>query len=331
MKWSVNTAVLEVVQAVWKGDLQIGLPSNQPIVVPPSPVQGLEKGTEMTEAQKEKFTEWKRMATRLYTADKERISQGFQVSRILRMAAEYKEYEDFYYVWYADFRGRLYSATSGFSPQGPDMAKGCLRFANGKPLGDRGWYWLRVHIANRFGYDKVSYDDRVRWVDDQRVALLRTAEDPLSYRNVWANADKPYQFLAAVFEYAGACKLSDPGAYVSHLPIGLDGSCNGLQNFSAMLRDAAGGEATNLVPGEKPNDIYARVADVTLRKIKERLGSDNVHIDVAGHSLTDHFFAERWLAYGIDRKITKRPVMTLPYGATRQSCTEYIWEALVDK
>lgn len=325
--WTVNERVLEVLKEVWLKDLQIGVPGSQPITIPPSPVQNLKKGDVIPDHLQDAFTEWKRNATRLYTADKERVSKAFQVTRVIRTANEYKQYKEFFYVWYADFRGRLYSATAGFSPQGPDFAKGLLRLARGKPLGERGWYWLRVHLANRFGYDKDTYDGRVRWVDNQYAKFLACAADPLSHRDLWANADKPYQFLAALFEYADALKSTKPHEYVSHLPIGLDGSCNGLQNFSAMLRDQIGGNATNLTPGEAPEDIYGIVAKVLVRKLEA------VSKAVARGQADDDAckFARRWLGFGIDRKICKRPVMTLPYGATRQSCTEYIWEELIDR
>jgi DNA-directed RNA polymerase len=39
--------------------------------------------------------------------------------------------------------------------------------------------------------------------------------------------------------------------FVSHLPVAFDGSCNGLQNYSMMLRDEVGGAATNLVPSRE--------------------------------------------------------------------------------
>ncbi|ASV44581.1 RNA polymerase [Agrobacterium phage Atu_ph03] len=327
--WTINTRVLDILKEVWRKDLQIGVPSSQPVVIPPSPVEGLEKGQPIPDELQDAFTEWKRHATRLYTQDKERVSKAFQVTRVIRTANDYAEYERFFYVWYADFRGRLYSATSGLSPQGPDFAKGLLRLERGKPLGERGWYWLRVHLANRYGYDKASYDQRVAWVDAQRDRFIRCANDPLSDRELWANADKPYQFLAALFEYAGALQGASPSTYISHLPIGLDGSCNGLQNFSAMLRDAVGGKATNLLPGENPEDIYGIVAKVLVRKVEavvRKIAAGKVEEGDDAHD-----FAQKWLAYGIDRKLCKRPVMTLPYGATRQSCTEYIWEELVDK
>ena len=34
--------------------------------------------------------------------------------------------------------------------------------------------------------------------------------------------------------------------------------------------------------------------------------------------------AKKWLAYGIDRKICKKPVMCLPYSLTQYSCRQYI-------
>jgi DNA-directed RNA polymerase len=64
--------------------------------------------------------------------------------------------------------------------------------------------------------------------------------------------------LAAAFEFAGFLEHGD--TYVSHLPIPLDGSNSGLQHFSALLRDPTGAAAVNLVPSDKPNDVYAEVA-----------------------------------------------------------------------
>lgn len=48
----------------------------------------------------------------------------------------------------------------------------------------------------------------------------------------------------------------DPSSYVSHLPVHMDGSCNGLQHYAALGRDVAGGQAVNLLPSDKPQDVY---------------------------------------------------------------------------
>ncbi|KAG0163970.1 hypothetical protein DFQ30_010697 [Apophysomyces sp. BC1015] len=83
-----------------------------------------------------------------------------------------------------------------------------------------------------------------------------------------------------------------------------------------MLRDEVGGSATNLLPAVKPNDIYQRVADVVQRKLTD-LKTDQL-------SERDRQLAKLWLAHGINRKLVKRSVMTLPYGSTRYSCAEFI-------
>lgn len=327
--WKVNKDVLAVMHTVWEQNLQIGMPSSDKLVPAPSPVVDIAKEA-MTDEQLEQLKAWKHEASAVYTAEKERVSRSFQVARVMRMAQDYSQYDKFWYVWYADFRGRLYTATAVFSPQGPDMAKGLLLFGNGMKLGKEGLAWLKIHGANRYGYDKVGFAERIAWADERHELFIRTAADPLSNREVWANADKPWQFLAFIFEYAEAHSLANAGIspeeYISYLPVGLDGSCNGLQNFSAMLRDPIGGKATNLVPGTKPNDIYKQVADVCAGKLQAVLREPAFLVT---ETMTSHQMAQLWLDFGMDRKIAKRPVMTLPYGSTRQSCQQYIFQEIL--
>lgn len=328
--WQVNTAILDLQREAWGRNLAIGMPHKEKLEPAQSPVHGIAK-EDMTDEQQQAFVDWKMEASQVYTAEKERIAKSFQTTRILKTANEYRDIDQFWFVWYFDFRGRMYSATNGLSPQGPDMAKALLRFKEGKPLGERGMYWLKVNMANRFGYDKVSYDDRIKWVDDQHEAWMQIAQDPLSYR-MWAEGDKPWQLLATIFEYAEAHTLADLGhpisEYVSHIPIGLDGSCNGLQNFSAMLRDAVGGAATNLVPQATPADIYTTVGHVAsgkLRRIdKASLATENLTVLLQWYS-----FMDKWGKGYLPRVIPKRPVMTMPYGATQQSCNAYIFEGII--
>lgn len=324
--WEVNGDVLQIVKTVWAQNLGIGMPGSEKLV--PSEFALADKNKEeFTEAELIQFQEWKRAAAEVHTKEKERVSKSFQVTRVIRMANEYSQYARFWYVWYTDFRGRLYTATSGFSPQGPDIAKGLLRFANGKPLGPHGEFWLKVHGANRYGFDKEDYPTRVAWVDQRHAEFVSAGLDPISNRAVWADADKPYQFLAFLIEYAKLHQLKELGYkaddFVSYLPVGLDGSCNGLQNFSAMLRDPIGGAATNLVPSAKPSDIYTLVAKVASKKVYAQPEKPWM-LDWARYLQT----------YGKDgvmpRTMSKRPVMTLPYGATSQSCTDYIYMDVMD-
>jgi DNA-directed RNA polymerase len=176
---------------------------------------------------------------------------------------------------------------------------------------------LKVHLANCYGEDKVAMRDRLRWVDQNYTKIVACAEDPIANR-WWMDADKPFQFLAACFEFAGYD--AEGNNYVCSLPIQVDGSCNGLQHYAAMLRDPVSGAHVNLVPAPKPADIYAEVAthvEGVLRTYTSRTASnadEQAQIDIA----------KTWLKYGISRAMTKRPVMVLPYGGTREAVKVYV-------
>jgi DNA-directed RNA polymerase len=180
-------------------------------------------------------------------------------------------------------------------------------------LGHSGIKWLAIHGANTFGADKVPYERRESWIRENEATLRAVVEDPIGCRKVWGNADKPYQFLAFCFEWARCDYGRNPNAE-SYIPIGLDGSCNGLQHYSAMLRDEVGAKATNLTKTEKPADIYQEVANVCTKKLQTM----------------DDPRARHWLKVGVTRKCAKRPVMTLPYGARQVSCRAYILEFCQD-
>lgn len=248
-----------------------------------------------------------------------------------------------------DFRGRLYPIPVLLQPQGSDLAKGLLRFAEGKPVDKNSIKWLQIHGANVYGYDKESYEKRIEWTKIHTDEIQSYAENPLLNRG-WTEADKPFQFLAFCFEYSNY--LSNPESFRTHIPIQLDGTCNGLQHYSALLKDPVGGAAVNLINTEKPSDIYGKVAEKLEEKLKEikndskdssRCNSNtdgNVHIssehitsnrDTSSNSGIDSkILAAQWLNLGINRKLTKRPVMVLPYGGTLLSCREYIGEYLTD-
>lgn len=330
--WAVNTQVHDVMKEVWRLNLRIGMPASEPIPFPESPVARDLKKEGMNEEQLDKFMLWKKQVAKMHTNERERFSKCLQLSRVFQMAEKFRAYKEFYYVYNCDFRGRIYCASPGLSPQGADFSKGLLCFAHGKPLGNAGAYWLAVHGANTYGYDKASYDDRREWVEQNTDAILACAAAPLdgAARSFWSDADKPWQFLAFCFEWAKYKAVGD--AFESRLAVALDGSCNGLQNFSAMLRDEIGAAATNLQPADKPEDIYQRVADVCLDKLRAILAApelqgelQDVEIDLLKRKC-----AAQWLSFGITRKCSKRPVMTLPYGSTRQSCREYIEDYILE-
>src|SRR5690606_5514141 len=101
-------------------------------------------------------------------------------------------------------------------------------------------------------------DERIAWVEEHRAEMMDSANDPLDGARFWTTADKPWAALAACFEWAGYLEQGE--AFVSHLPIAIDGSNSGLQHFTGLLRDAAAAPHVNLIAGDQPGDIYRLVA-----------------------------------------------------------------------
>ena len=314
-QWKVNQRVLQTIKDCWEtGESWANLPPREDYKILPSPVKG--KRSELNDHELDQLIKWKKKATVVHDLNAKVTSKRIQLARTLAMADKFKDYHAIYFVYQCDFRGRKYTVNSFLTPQGPDYAKSLLHFANKMPINNHEQEeYFAVHGANCFGYDKVSFKDRVNWVYDHSNEICASAKSPLDYR-WWTQADEPWSFLAWAFEWADF--VSEGLGYMSQIPVCLDGSNNGLQHFSAMLRDPIGGKATNLTPEELPQDIYQMVANVVLTKVKEdaTLGVN---------------YAQAWLDFGIDRKITKRPVMVVPYGGTRYSCREYVEEAMNDR
>ena len=339
--WQVNSKVLEVVQGLWEiGQAVAELPDreDEPLIPYPYP----EKDTKVdsyTEEEIEVIKKWKRETYETHKRNVQKRSVRILVAQILRIANQFSKYEKIWFPYQMDFRGRIYPIPVLLQPQGSDLAKGLLRFAEGKEVDENSVKWLKIHGANVYGYDKESYENRIRWVDERADEIISYAENPLQNRG-WTEADKPFQFLAWCFEYNDY--LSNPDTFRTHIPIQLDGTCNGLQHYSALLRDPVGGAAVNLTNALKPNDIYAKVAEKLEEKLNEHIRSNTEDIaSVASDSdsgdanlsrtvLDSKSLARCWLNLGINRKLTKRPVMVLPYGGTILSCREYIGEYLTD-
>lgn len=342
--WAINKAVLKVAQTLWEQEEggTAGLPPRQDCPLPPCPVCGQDISESMNAGVKhacfetlrtsepERFEAWKGAARGVHERNTAYFGQRIGVAKVLMLAEKFSVEERFYFPYQLDFRGRIYAVPPYLNPQGTDLAKGLLHFADGKPVENaEAARWLAIHGSNTFGNDKVSLENRYAWVLANQSRILEVAADPCA-NQWWRQAESPFCFLAFCFEWAGYVRQG-PG-FVSHIPVAMDGSCNGLQIFSLILRDREGGQAVNLVPSETPQDIYQIVAD----KVVERLRQDAALPDDAPDTLSEKgvFLYSKKILSGvlikmnINRKTTKRQVMVLPYGGTRESCREYTSEWL---
>jgi DNA-directed RNA polymerase len=226
--------------------------------------------------------------------------------------------KEFFFPYQLDWRGRCYALPSTLHPQSDDESRALLLFARGKPLGDRGAYWLAVHLANLYGNgkDKQPFSERVRWIQESGSQIMDAVDRPYESEFI-RRADKPWRFLAAAFEWVGYLR-EGPG-FMSHVPVAMDGTCNGLQHLSALGRDPEGGRSTNLIPGSGPCDIYQEVADRLIPRVQKACTTPNFDVR-----------ALFWRGI-LDRKYVKQPTMTTPYGVRGTSIRKQLMATMLER
>ena len=301
-EWVINKPIYEVILSLINTDSSLGhLPTNpQEIELPVKPVD--------IETNKESLVKWKREASLVYKERAKSKSKYIQVRQIIEEARLLLD-RSFFYPYQLDFRGRIYPKPAMLSPQGADYSRALIKFKYGKQMKENNSFDdFAIAGAGLYGeVDKEDIQTRLDWVKERLDTFIGYAKEPLTNTD-WAKADKPFCFLAWCFELKDFAETDYDASFITTLPIQSDCSNSGLQHYSAMMRDEIGGKATNLIPSNKPEDVYRIVAQKVIMKLRDK---------------TDPM-AKQWLDYGIDRKLCKKPVMCLPYSLTQYSCRQYI-------
>lgn len=297
--WIINTAVFEVMTEVWNsGEDTAGMP---PLL---SEDHGSIPRPDNYEtdirARAKYLADTKAARLQLAAVHSQRCDTNYK----LEIARAYLG-EKFYFPHNVDFRGRAYPIPPLLNHIGNDLCRGVLLFADGKRLGKSGLRWLRIHLANTYGFDKASFDEREQFALDHMADVEDAVKNPLQGSRWWLKADDPWQCLASCHELFKAVHCPDgPENYVSCLPIQQDGTCNGLQHYAALGGDLDGAKQVNLASGDRPSDVYTAVADLVIAAI-----------DAEGKKPDGNPYAAL-LQGRITRKVVKQTVMTTVYGVT---------------
>ena len=299
--YAVNEEVLEVMKITFGANLGLGdCPESAQDELKLQQYEGEQKDEEGNYTSEFKQHLKDREAT--HDAWAKAWADRLRMVQRLDLARDITKYPAYWLPITMDFRGRCYTSTEMLSPQGSDFDKSLCQFAEAEPYTDRGRYWMKIQIANLFGEDKISFDDRAAWFDKHEAELRAIAQDPIT--NTWWSDDgddkKKWQLLASILDY-----FREDG--MNRVAVQMDGSCNGIQHWSAIGRDMIGAKATNLLPGDKPEDLYTEVANFGTRLLAESREND---------------WHKAWREQGISRKCAKRPCMTYPYGVTLRGCVD---------
>ncbi|KAG2201331.1 hypothetical protein INT47_001419, partial [Mucor saturninus] len=295
-RWRVNKDVFKVILEVWNsGEPVADIPPvvNEHAVLPPKPEN-------YDTDPKAKFN-WVTEVKQIQTTERNNHSLRCDVNYKVETARAFLNLPMFF-PHNMDFRGRAYPMPPTLNHLGNDLCRGLLHFDEAKPLGARGWRWLKIHLANLHGYDKHSFTEREAYTMENIDNILDSADKPLEGNKWWLKADSPWQCLSACYEVAAAFRSGQPEEFKSQLPIHQDGTCNGLQHYAALGGDLAGARAVNLAAGDRPADVYTGVADLV-----------NKHIEKAAAEGDESAIL---LKGNISRKVVKQTVMTNVYGVT---------------
>lgn len=144
-----------------------------------------------------------------------------------------------------------------------------------------GYQYTMIDVANNapFGLDKLVFEKRIAWVEENEYQLEKIAETEERWK------ERPLYIKAVM-----ALRKAQKGKATGHMTH-LDAVCSGMQIASALTGCTSGAEATGLVHPDVRSDAYTTVTDV----MNNLLGGKGVTIS---------------------RKDAKQSIMTSLYGST---------------
>ena len=119
--------------------------------------------------------------------------------------------------------------------------------------------------------------------------------------------------------------------HVSHLPVYVDGTCNGYQHLSALMQSFSTGKLVGMVqpePGEPRLDLYQAVMGAVAKRIEDDAdaGDEAAKRILKAASLKP----EGEPGFSINRGLAKKPVMTYGYGAVPGGMSEALKKKFAD-
>jgi len=296
--YRLNPFIVEVAETLLNKGVAVG--KFIPIVevpLPPKPVDIAEN----YDSRKD----YRRRAAEAMNINAQAFRRSCRTRMTMNAVEMFKNREKFYVPWSFDYRGRAYPIPAFLTPQDTDFGKSLLRFHEEAYLTPDAEGWLAFQVATTYGLDKATMEERLSWTNHNHKLISRVATDPIGTISEWEAAEEPWQFLAACEEYYHCIIACD--RHHTGLMVATDATCSGLQILAGLARDASTAALVNVLPGDKPQDAYKVIAEAAKPDVPE--------------VIQPH----------MDRKVTKRTVMTVPYNAKPFSNRSYIRDALKEK
>lgn len=296
--FTLNPFIVGVARTLQERQIQVGkfIPIVE-IPLPPKPPDIADNA--------EARQDYRRRAAEVCNVNAQAFKRSCRTRMTMNAVERFKDVDKFFIPWSFDYRGRAYPIPAFLTPQDTDFGKSLLKFHNQAFMTPEAEQWLSFQCATTYGLDKASMPERMTWTLENQDLIKRIAEDPIGNLSEWEGADEPWTFLAACDEYYH-CVIKCDRNYTNSC-IAVDATCSGLQILAGLSRDLSCARLVNVLPSDRPQDAYEVIADEAKPHVPENLRPY------------------------MDRKTTKRTVMTVPYNAKPFSNRGYIREALKEK
>ncbi len=136
-----------------------------------------------------------------------------------------------------------------------------------------GLKYLQIDIANCFGLDRLDWDDRLHWFENNEPDLESQA----------IHAKNPILFRKAV----RALRVAQRGTPVNHV-MGLDATASGLQIMGVLSGCVETAKCTNLVNTGHREDVYEDIAQEM-----QRLGCSNIDRSIVKKPVMTVFYGSK--------------------------------------
>ncbi|ANQ08105.1 DNA-directed RNA polymerase [Plasmodium coatneyi] len=327
VRWKINAEILDLIEYAYREGITIGnIPRKQNYDLPNGP-------SDMGKKNVEDIKQYYLLREEISRLNKCLISERPTFLQKIAVAKTLKNCEVIYFPHNIDFRGRMYPLSPHLHHMSDDICRSLITFHDKEEIGPRGLFWLKIHLANNFGKDKLNFEQRISWVDANLGNIKKLSENPFQHMDFWNMAEKPWQALSVSIDLTKALECPDPSKYRSNIPVQQDGTCNGLQHYAALGRDYDGGKAVNIIPSDEPQDIYTVVLEIG------RLGGGISSLGGEGNSIINSSnsssgissssstakatspcrgeLAQYCFQYDLlKRKVVKQTIMTICYGVT---------------
>lgn len=120
-----------------------------------------------------------------------------------------------------------------------------------------GKQYLMIDIANSFGLDKLTWDERLDWAYDNEYRFHKLVSE----------AKDPAMFYAATQAWHKT-RCGEATGY----PISLDATSSGLQILAALTGDRRAASLCNVINTGKREDAYTNVFEIMVDRLINRLG-----------------------------------------------------------